>query len=686
MTELEVLAAGELPEALVAHREAWPKSRLALTELVSSVVAEVLSGATWTTVIISDDCCQLTIPGFTQSDEAVITNLVPPSLGSTTVARWAPNAGRLVNTDVTAIGVDIFGMHWLEPGPATTLARNFVSPVFQKLMACWRLRTEPGPKTLKARLRLVDDAIDAHRVLGLDPEPSVRLLEPNTNADELQIIRRQIKESWQARPDDFAHRVTYLLARDIARQAAKKIRKDGTVAEADVLTARLSERAIGLFGGWEAIVEYLQLGETRGRSFVPPATLPANIPSPVAERANILVSWWRYADGLLAAQSYLDPPLKHLNVRRSHPLERFSQLDIDELELPPPFASARELDRLWGFRSDKRDPIVLVPDREPTAAMMEALGSAYWFWADVSESVYYLTHRDAVRSQLEELASYYQRRTDALRDAGTPINHGLWADLRAAAGDAIDDIGTTSFRIILDYRGIAEHLKADDANQELVKALEETADYEDHVEVEQLFRLRDAFHAMRDVVTEHRRNWLSEHRDSWLEHQWTSAATLAATAYAEAVEDRDGRPPTAKGAWPLLGQLANTWFGGDCSQLANSLGLEGPITIPPEVSPRELPDDLDGLMREVLRQLDGDVESRDWHTRRRGELAGRTPEALEHWAITGNPPQASALRIPHILNQFGNNSGDQFERFLHAIGGELQKLNHPAADAFSAAS
>ena len=689
MSNAKLLASDDLELALELHRAAWPASREGLVELLASTVADLLDGAVWSVTrepeADRDDPGHLDIPGLTAADAALIRRaLPPPELSYTNIPRWAPCAGRLVNPDVDSVGVDELAFYRLVPTPAVALARGLVSPVFQKLMGCWRLRTEAGPKTLKGRLRVIESAVTAHEILGLDTQPTLLLLDPELDAHGLANVRLQIRGSWKDRPADFCDRVSYLLARDSAEQAAKKMKKDGSVAEADVLTARLSSTALALFGDWEAIADYLDLQNTRSRAFIPPITPPPGLPSALEERSRSQMSWWLFADDLLANQSYLDSRLFRLQAWGAHPSARSDFVLRALPELPEVFSGSDDVQRLWGLRSDRRDPALLVTNRAPVADMINALGEPYRFWLGVANLVFSLTHGGS-RCDLDGVEELFQREVEVLAQAGVPVNAALWSDLLAAGISAIDEMrAIRGHQIPLFDRDFAESLKRDGVDPEIVSAFEEAAEELDRMKAEMLLKLSGAFDAMRDVAARHRRAWVAEHWDSWIEYQWRSEATLASTAYAEATEDRGGKSPTAKGAWPLLGPLANKWFGGDCSALANALDIEGPIATPPTRSPRELPADLDSLMYEVIRHLDGDPESADWFKRRRGELGCRVPEALEHWQITGKAPTRSGLRIPHILTDIDADPNCSFDAFVSALGTELSKTSHPAAEAFIA--
>jgi hypothetical protein len=682
VSRLDVLAHAELTEALRVHYESWPEPRVALTELLGSTVSEVMDGTCWSFIPEGHDL-RLVIPNLTPSDEAALAELMPPFVDRAGFASWPCDAAQLVDTQQDTIwGVANYSL----PSPALAFAKKLVSPLFGKLMGPWRLRTSPGPKTLKARLALIDLSIDAHETLGLDPSPILRMLDPALDADGFFEVRCELRDSWAARPEDFPQRVAFFLAREIARQAAKKQKKDGTVAESDILKGRLSEPALALLGSWENITLYLGLEKVRNRAVAPPVPIPEETPDAIRNRVDLMRSWWEYADELWASQPFGDPALFGVVPDREVPSYRLVEGASREESLPAQFERQDELELYWGRRSGKPNPTLLIPEREPEAALVESLGAPFRFWHEVGLTLYFLVHGPYARCSLDDIDEYYGYWTKQLSDIGAPIDPGLWSDLREAARHDDQGFHPQGISIWIDASGLADDLKEDGADQESIEFFEAQAKLEEEQMAERLLQRSNSFHAMRDVLTRHRRKWFSSYWEDWAASQWRDDLTVAGTACLEAVLNREGKPLTAKQAWPILGPVANRWFGGNCSQVARLVGVDGPIADRPDDFIRPMPDDLETLMRSVSNELGGEPDSRDWSVRRIGEIAGRTPEALEHWQATGKAPSVNALSIRSLVEEaWPNDPNAGFSLFLRTIGEKLVTTGHPAADVFLAA-
>lgn len=667
MNRLEALVDAELAERLATHRDAWPEARQALVTLSGRAVAGLLDGTPWKAERVDDDHCRLILPGFSTEDEEELTRLLPAPEARIWLTVPITLAPRLVDPGVSHVGqAEPLGQ--LLPTGAARLGKFIVAPVLAQLLGCWRLRTEPGPKTLKGRLAVVQAARDAHTTLGLDPGPSESLLDPTIDAARLDELRRALASAWSRRPKDFADRVLLLLTSELALQAHKKRRRDGTVREDDVLGAKLRVRCEATLGGWEALAEYLGLGS--GAAPRPQASAvraPDAAPPEVTERLAVLRAWWQHADAAWDAQAPGAPTLWGMTPERRHPIER-----VVDGETPPPswppFAESGATARLWGTRTDKREPAVLLPEINPAAAMAGLLGVPYKFWESVALTVYYLTHGPYSRTSLANAPEYYGRDLDLLVAAATPVGSELWSDLRQAAGACEPKLLSPDAGV-----SITVGLAVEDSGEIVVQSGASPP-------------LAQAFEAMRDVTTRHRRDWMMEHLERWLDDTWRRDLAESGTAYAQKVLERDGRPLTLRQAWPLIGRVANRWFAGDYSRLARVVALDGPITTPPELTSRALPQDLAAVTSSVAKRLDGDPLSRDWPTRRRGEIAGRTQEALEHWVVTGKIPPPRAIGVSELLETaWPLDPEGGYAHFLVTVGSLLHDSNHPAADAFMAA-
>lgn len=665
MSRLDALVDDELSKRLEAHREAWPDSRRPLDTLSGRAIAGLLDGTGWSTQQITEEQQRLVIPGLSAADEEALVRLLPDPGPRTWLPTSVSLVPRLVDPGVSHVGqVEPLGQ--LIPTGAARLARLIVAPVLTQLLGCWRLRTETGLKTLKGRLAVVHAATHAHVTLGLEPAPSEALLDPNLDAAQLAELRHRLAEAWSRRPEDFADRVLLLLTSELARTAIKKRRRDGTIREVDVLTTRLRPLCEATLGSWDALVEYLGVGSSAAARPQSVAVQPPDVAPPeIVERLSVLRAWWEHADAAWAAQPAGAPTLWGMTPARRHPGERVLG-PSDHTHPTPAFAGSPQAAALWGTRTDKRAPEILVPEADPMAAMAEILGAPYAFWEGIALTVYYLTHGPYSRTSLEDASVYYDRQVAQLAAADAPVDPTLWADLTRAAGNdeaRLRSPGSISIQITVDAVGGSQDSDSADSLQ-----------------------LASAFTAMRDVTTRHRRDWASAHLMEWLDATWQSDFVEAGSAYAQKTAERDGRPPTLKQAWPLVGPTANRWFAGDYSRLAASLGLTGPIATPPSRTSRTLPEDMDAMAVTVARALDGDPMSRDWPTRRRGEVAGRTLEALEYWVVTGDAPAPRAIGVSGILDvAWPDDPEAGYARFIVTLGKLLSEQGHPAAAVFAAA-
>ena len=143
----------------------------------------------------------------------------------------------------------------------------------------------------------------------------------------------------------------------------------------------------------------------------------------------------------------------------------------------------------------------------------------------------------------------------------------------------------------------------------------------------------DVFCRLRDVVTRHRRSWLERNLDRYLDARWRADLQDAADAYRDLHVGR-GKAPTVKQAFSTLRDPAIAWFGGDLSQLATVLHLDGPVTEPPRRADRALPTDMPALRRRVNELLGGDMYA-DWgknaFRRRREQLSREVGTVLALW-------------------------------------------------------
>ena len=665
LDRLQKLSSGDVSTRLAIHREAWPTERARLGEITGRVLRDLLSGHQWAIERTDEEPGDVVVGSITPDDDAYLQTVLP-DLGP---RAWIPaslaTASQLVDLDVEYVGANVDRGEVVGSG-TTRLAKLVLHPILNELLGCWRVRTASGPSTLRGRTSAVQTALDAHATLGLDGAQQRRLLDPDLDRDGVAEVRRSVAAAWAQPPVDLGERAMLLLTSPLVARAAKKRRRDGTLREVDALGKGDNHLCEASVGGWDALVAYLGLGASASaRPQVQQIEAPSQAPPDVEQRLAVLRAWWRHADDAWAAQPHGAPTLWGMTP------EAWPTRYGDAREpVGPSFAGAGTAEQLWQSGTDARAPDVLVPIADPLSAMASLLGTPYRFWEGVALTTYYLIHGPYSRTSLEEAPNYYARHVAEMAAAGVPVDAVLWDDLLEAAAPAQEGLQHPG-------AGLSITISLDELDWDEAHALDPEAE-------EPPDPRPAAFEAMRDVVTRHRRAWMAAYLDRWLELTWRGDLGAAASAYLQLRADRDDKPPTARQAWPTLGPTANRWFGGDVSRLAAALNLKDEVLrTPPRHSDRALPTDVDRLTGRVTEALRGDIRSTDWPTRRRGELAARTPAALEHWVATGRAPTISGLNVGWLLPDIHPAEPKKaFGEFLRAVADALGAERHPAADTF----
>src|SRR5262249_16806370 len=143
------------------------------------------------------------------------------------------------------------------------------------------------------------------------------------------------------------------------------------------------------------------------------------------------------------------------------------------------------------------------------------------------------------RTDLAGLAEYHHQSLQDLATMGQPIASELFKDLI----DAEQRLGPK------------EPIVLNSSRTEVAPGFEITMSVSSGTR-------RQGFEILRDIVTQHRRQWASDHLKSYIRGRWESDLTQLAKEFSRRVAAR-GKPPTAKQFAPLAAEVANHWFGGD---------------------------------------------------------------------------------------------------------------------------
>jgi hypothetical protein len=400
----------------------------------------------------------------------------------------------------------------------------------------------------------------------------------------------------------------------------------------------------------------------------------------VAKREDVVRGWWwEVFDPLHAAQTPQMPP-PWSPVPSPHPF------DIDEVSTGQedeqggydphqwaaylPEGMHHEIEELWGTTALARHPDVLVDAPYPEAQFAAILDPATRVWESILLTPWFLCFGPYSRTTLDGIEDYERRSLDRLVELGCPIDRPVFRDL-VAAGRGVNWLFQQSFGIALSLT-ISE-----EGEPEMTR--EAPGQPKPGAE--------GVFSRLRDVVTTHRREWMGQYLDKYLEARWRQDLLEAAEAYRELHVGR-GKPPTVKQAYPKLNRAATAWFGGDLSQLAQSLRLKGPVTEPIRRSDLRLPEDMAQVRRRVNELIGGDVNA-SWdegrELRRRFELAQHVGAVLAQWQASGelpNRPAAMGGRAHLLKEAFPHGKPDNaYLQYVDALYQALREIGHPAAEA-----
>lgn len=676
-------------DRVALHEAAWPADARPYEALVGRVLARVLTGEHTSSLAAAPEDGgprKLEVHGLDPSERALLDERLPappppdrrrPAAGR--VTRWAIELPRAVRIDPR------FSRGW---APETTNLVEFsdgstmlfalvIDPILGELTEVFRVRSGEGPHTTKGRRGAVQRSIEAHETLGLDRARLSPILDPSLDANGVMRTRAALVESWAACPPDLGARAMALLCTRLAHRYYAKAKKDGTARRAQVITSTVEPLLKATLGEWEALLAYL--GQSPAEPDARPLdlgelVLPPTPPEPVQERLTVAHDWFRDVFGHAHAQLMPGSPSLWGLVPEVHVFEQDDQrgssrgYNPNRWETGLPTGMADQIRRLWGTTTLKRHPNVLVTEAHPETGFAVLLKPAAQFWEGISLTCWFLCFGPYSRTTLGGAQDYYQHALDELTDLGCPVEPKLFDDL-IEAGEGADWL-------------------FEQASVGVSISISITEDYDVEIgepaEGETNPGAAEMFLKLRDVNTKHRDRWIDQYLARYLDARWRRDLGIAGNDYRELHVGR-GKPPTVKQAFPKLIRAANTWFGGDLSELARTLHLEGPVTEPMPRSHLELPADMRKVRQQVCDELGGkpDAEGAEyWPLRRRYELSQQVGDVLALWQASAELPPRTAFGRNWLLKEAfpGDIEGGYLE-YIGAIRNALRDVKHPAADA-----
>jgi hypothetical protein len=557
------------------------------------------------------------------------------------------------------------------------ICQRLLAPILGDLAYVLRLRAGDGPKTKKGRLVRMERCREAHAALGFGADPLTVLLNPDLSADAVVAARAALVGSWAECPVDLGERALALLCGRLAKAYYSKARKDGTVEAARVLTSDSAGLLEATLGGWPTLVTYL--GEVQAIADAEPidtprVKLPPDPPPEIDERVLVLREWWEMYDARHAAQHAGMEALSDLVPTRwdySLPNENEGQRrrGLDRRAIDPDLIA--RIEALWGWQVLDRQPDTLVCDLRPLGVLAELLEPAAVFWNELALTAWFLCFGPYSRRTLDQLEGHQAEVRRELAELGAPIEPAIYEELMALAVEHVFLVEQASFSL-----GISIGIGFDGEGQPTVESTVPEPEQRSHPAV---------FDALRDIITKHRRTWLEQELPRLLDRLWRRDLEAAAEAYWRRYRGR-GKAPTVKQALPDVQAAARRWFGADHGALARFLGLDGPITGSPVMSPRALPHDLAELQHEVAQRLTAEAPTPDGGVDRSynlERLALQARTVLTVWQATGAVPPRSGVfgtGLRWTVEQtLGCDLDDGYRLLLAAVRDALERRGHPAA-------
>lgn len=343
--------------------------------------------------------------------------------------------------------------------------------------------------------------------------------------------------------------------------------------------------------------------------------------SPVEDRVAALRAFWRYLDAAHAQQMPGMPPLWGFVE------ERFTYSAGENTPYAPGLfrrfldgGLVTEIERLWSGKVLTRWPDRILSEPYPHALMAETFGPALKFWHGVGLTAWFICEGPTSRTDLTGLEHYHRRELAALGEMGCRPDPALFRDLKAAERRL----------------GPEEPIQRSSSAQAVGFGLTVTTSVT-------IGSRRRGFEILRDAITRHRRAWTSTHLEGYLRALWEKELQATATKYFRTVEERKGKPPTAKQFAKHVVEPATRWFGGNVAGVYRSFGEKSPVE--PEDA-RVLPLNRVAFLNAVRQQLVHrtvatiDLSNRAWDFDRLAEGALKFVEQLE---ATGTQPEAKKV-------------------------------------------
>jgi hypothetical protein len=334
-----------------------------------------------------------------------------------------------------------------------------------------------------------------------------------------------------------------------------------------ILTKPLQRILAGCFAGdWTAFLRYL------GEDLAPAEEIPTSLPetrlsistgsdNPIQRRLGVMRAFWREFDSVHAAQAPGMPSLWGF-VEES---EAFSLAELtgersrSEWFHPGSYRSRlpREMlcsiDDLWDGTFLPRYPEGIATTVNPYARMCETFGPALRFWHGAALTAWFVSEGPYSRTDMEGLASYYDRELKEMQELGCPVGPALFQELVAAEKKLgrPQPFEKKNEDDEISYGGITVSLSVSIGSR------------------------RSGFEYLRDVVTRHRRLWTGQNLENYLRARWETELRAASNEHGKFVNVK-GKPPTLKQFAKFAEEPANHWFGGDVKQLYAALGITPP--------------------------------------------------------------------------------------------------------------
>lgn len=273
--------------------------------------------------------------------------------------------------------------------------------------------------------------------------------------------------------------------------------------------------------------------------------------SPVEARLAVLKRYWQVMDELHANQRPGTLSLWGLvddigwfitqTDGRIHDAVRYQEL------LPADLLS--DIERLWGHQV-----IEVAPDRiamafSPHQQLAQALGPALSFWHGCALTLWFVTQGPYSRTDLDGLKKYYGRDLSALDQLGFPVPYTFFEDMAMA-----------------DKKMLGKPEQVWD---------EESAGHGITIQMSRGSR-RSGFEKVRDLLTQHRRQWAAAHLDEYLRKTCETDIAVAVHEFRRTLANR-GKAPTMKQFVKFAVGPANRWFGGNIRDLYSAFGETCPI-------------------------------------------------------------------------------------------------------------